>query len=84
MMSKVELEFEKRIGKFIPPKENWTPIDKALFTQKIFFKDYQKAADLTFNAIKYSFEQHYENNSLYRRLCELNKVYPNIIKKKDG
>ena len=42
MIPKAALEFEKRIGKFIPPKENWTPIDKALFTQKIYFKNYQK------------------------------------------
>ena len=83
MMAKAELEFQKRMGKFIPPKENWTPIDKALFTQKIYFKDYQKTADLTFNAIKYSFNHHFENNALYRRLCEVNKVTPDTIKSKD-
>jgi hypothetical protein len=83
MIPKADLEFEKRIEKFIPLKKNWTPIDKALFTYKIFFKDYQKIADLTFNAIKYNFKHHYENNSLYRRLCEVNKIDPNTIKFKE-
>ena len=83
MMAKADLEFQKRISKFIPPKDNWTPIDKALFTPKIFFEDYQKTAGLTFNAIKYSFDHHFENNALYRRLCEVNKVSPSTIKSKD-
>ena len=82
-MAKADLEFQKRISKFIPPKDNWTPIDKALFTPKIFFEDYQKTAGLTFNAIKYSFDHHFENNALYRRLCEVNKVSPSTIKSKD-
>ncbi|MFW6149780.1 MAG: hypothetical protein ACOC6D_07970, partial [Atribacterota bacterium] len=67
MMTEGGLEFQKRLQKFIPPKENWTPIDKALFIPKTYFKDYQKSADLTFNAIKYSFKHHYQNNELYRR-----------------
>ena len=83
MMAKVDLEFQKRMNKFIPQKENWTPIDKALFTPKVFFEDYKKSADITFNAIKYSFNYHFENNALYRRLCEVNKVIPSIIKSKE-
>ena len=27
MMAKAYLEFQKRISKFIPPKDNWTPIE---------------------------------------------------------
>jgi len=83
MMAKAELEFQKRVEKFIPPKKSWTPIDKALFTQKIYFKAYQKTLDLTYNAIKYSFSYHFKNNSLYRRLCEVNKVTPDTIKSKE-
>jgi phenylacetate-coenzyme A ligase PaaK-like adenylate-forming protein len=83
MMSEAELEFQKRIEKFIPPKENWTPIDKALFTEKSYFNNYQKISDLTSNAIKYSFNHHYENNSLYRRLCEVNNISPESINSKD-
>ncbi len=83
MISKAELEFQKRIEKFIPPKESWTPIDTALFSQKTYFDDYQTTLDLTFNAIKYSFNHHFENNSLYRRLCEVNKVTPASITSKE-
>jgi len=82
MMSKTELDFQKRIKKFIPSIESWTPIDKALFTQNIYFKDYQKTLDLTFNAIKYSFSHHYKNNPIYRHLCNVKKVNPNSIKSK--
>ena len=83
MMSKAELEFQKRIEKFIPPKEIWTPIDKALFTQKTYFDDYQKTLDLTFNAIKHSFNHHFKNNSLFRRLCTINNVKPDSITSKE-
>jgi len=83
MMSKAELEFQKRIEKFIPPKESWTPIDKALFTEKTYFDNYQKISDLTLNAIKYSYNHHYENNSIYRRLCEVNNVTPDTITSKE-
>jgi hypothetical protein len=82
MMTKRELEFQKRLQKFIPPKEKWTPIDKALFTPKIYFEDYQNTADLTFIAIKYSFKHHYENNELYKRLCERENITPDKIKSK--
>ena len=83
MMTKSELEFQKSLEKFIPPKETWTPIDKALFTPKIYFEDYQNTADLTFNAIKYSFKHHYENNELYKRLCEIKNITPDKIKSKE-
>ena len=56
-MGNAEVEFEKRISKFVPVKESWTPIDKALFTQKTYFKNYQKTADLTIVAIKYSYRK---------------------------
>ena len=82
-MTNTEAEFQKRIEKFIPPKNNWTPIDKALFSEKAYFDNYQKISDLTSNAIRYSFNHHFENNSLYRRLCEVNKITPDLIKSKD-
>ena len=83
MMTESELEFQKRLEKFVPPKEKWTPIDKALFSPKEYFKGYQKTADLTFDAIKYSFKNHYENNELYKRLCEIENITPDKIKSKD-
>ena len=73
-------EFQKRQAKFIPPKDKWTPIEKALFTPKEYFKNYKKSAELTFDAIKYSFKNHYENNELYKRLCEIDNITPDKIK----
>ena len=43
----------------------------------------QKISDLTSNAIKYSFNHHFENNTLYRRLCEVNNVKPESITSKE-
>lgn len=78
-----ESEFQKKIEKFIPPKKNWTPIDKALFTQNKYFNDYQKILNFTYDAIKYSFNHHFENNTLYHRLCEVNNIKPDSIKHKE-
>ena len=60
-----KIMFQNKMQKFIPPKENWTPIDKALFTSENFFRDYQKTTDLTIDATKYSFKHHFENNVIY-------------------
>ena len=77
------IEINKRMGKFITPEESWNPVEKALFTPDNFFTNYEKNQELLYPAIQYSFEQHYDNNSLYRRLCELNKVTPDDIKSMD-
>lgn len=79
-MVQMELEINKRLEKFIPLKDKWTPIEKALFTPKEYFKDYKKSAELTFDAIKYSFKNHFENNELYKRLCEIDNFTPDKIK----
>ena len=80
MMTNNKFIFQKRLKKFIPPKDTWTSIDNALFTPKTFFKDYHRATELTFKAIKYSFKHHFDNNTLYHRLCEVNKISPDMIK----
>jgi phenylacetate-coenzyme A ligase PaaK-like adenylate-forming protein len=77
------MQFQKRFNKFIPPKKTWTPIEEALFTPTTFFHDYEKTKELTFNAIKYCFKHHIENNNLYRRICEVNKITPKLIESKD-
>ncbi len=68
------------LEKFITPKNSWSPIDKALFTPKSFFNNYEKAQKLMLPAVKYSFKHHYENNVLYHRVCEVNGVTPEKIK----
>jgi len=74
------LELNKRFEKLITPKESWNPVEKALFAPDSFFSNYEKNQDLLFKAIKYRFKQHFDNNSLYHRLCEINKITPDNIK----
>ncbi len=83
-MVEPELVFENKcLEKFITPKESWSPVDKALFAHASFFRDYKKAQDLMFPAVKYSFKHHYDNNVLYHRVCEVNGVTPDKIKSKN-
>ena len=76
-------EFNKRLEKFITPKESWNPVEKALFTPKNFFSEYKQTQEVLFPAIKFSFKHHFDNNVLYHRLCELNNVNPDTIKTKE-
>ena len=69
-------DYTQRLEKFIPPKEQWTPVDTALHAPKTFFIDYKKAQELMFPAIQHTFKHHYENNFLYHRVCEVNGVTP--------
>jgi len=77
------IELNKRLEKFIAPEESWTPVEKALFIPDFFFSNYEKNQDLLFPAIKYSFKHHFDNNALYRRLCEINKITPDVVKSMD-
>jgi len=74
---------KERLYKFTPPKEKWTPIEKALFTPREFYLEYNKTQDLVFEAIKYSFDHHFKNNTIYQRICVVNNFKPDMIKSKD-
>ena len=77
------MKFNKKMEKFITPKESQNPVEKALFTPKFFFANYEKNQELLFPAIKYSFQHHFDNNAIYHRLCEIKKITPDAIKSKD-
>ncbi len=79
----VMLKFNEVTDKFKPPKESWDPIEKALYRPKSYFKDYKKNQELLLQAIKYSFKNHFESNTLYKKICEMNKVTPVSIKKSE-
>jgi len=79
-VSNENAEIKKVLDKFITPKESWTPVEKALFTPKMFFINYKKNQEMLLPAIKYSFKHHYENNVLYKKLCEINQIIPDKIK----
>ena len=65
---------------FIPPQNQWTPVDTTLFTHTNFFENYTKIQQLMLPAIKYSFKHHYEKNTLYHTLCETSNITPTVIK----
>jgi phenylacetate-coenzyme A ligase PaaK-like adenylate-forming protein len=73
-------ELKKVLEKFITPKNSWNPVEKALFTPYSFFTNYKKNQEMLLPAIKYSFNHHYKNNDLYKRLCEINNIKPDNIK----
>ena len=77
------VEIKKVLDKFVTPKESWSPIEKALFTPEMFFTNYMKNQELLLPAIKYSFKHHYENNALFKRLCEVDNVAVDSIKTLD-
>ncbi len=76
-------EIKKLLDKFITPSESWTPVEKALFTPEMFFTNYKKNQELLLPAIKHSFKHHYENNVLFKRLCEVDNVTVDNIKTLD-
>jgi len=71
------------LQKIIPPQNEWTPVDHALFTLENFFDDYNNAQDARVEAVKYSFEHHYNNNRLYHRLCLVENISPDMITSQD-
>ena len=72
-------EMPARLQNMVPPRNEWTPVDHALFTRKSFFDDYDAAQDACFEAVKHSFEHHFTNNRLYHRLCLVEDVSPESI-----
>ncbi len=73
--------FENHVGKYIPPKKSWSPVENAVYGPKDFFKTPKsKAEELRFNAIKYQFKNHYSNNKMYNGFCKEMKIKPEDIK----
>jgi len=66
---------------YVPPRESWTPVDEALYGVKELFKvPEDKAEELRFNAVKYSFSRWYSNSEWYHRYCDEFDVDPGEIK----
>ena len=62
------------------PKNTWTPVDEALYApSKLYSIPSQKAEELKFKAIKYSFKHHYTNNQLFNQICKTENVSPDDI-----
>ena len=70
-----------RLAKYIPPKEEWTPVDEALYgVEDIYNVPEEKAKKLREDAIRYSFRHHYEGNKFYHEYCKGRGVGPDDIK----
>ena len=71
----------ERLAKYIPPKDQWTPVDEALYgVDDIYNVPEKKAKRLRTNAIRYAFRHHYDNNKFYHEYCKDQKVSPDDIK----
>ena len=71
----------ERLAKFIPPREEWSPVDEALYGVKdIYNVPEEKAKKLRENAIRYSFKYHYEKNYFYHAYCKEMGVKPDDMK----
>jgi hypothetical protein len=71
----------ERLAKFIPPREQWTPVDEALYgVDDIYNVPEEKAKKLREDAIRYSFRHHYEGNEFYHEYCNESGVTPDDIK----
>jgi len=54
-----DLSMRERLAKYIPPKEEWTPVDEALYgIEDIYNVPDDKAKELREDAIRYSFRHH--------------------------
>jgi phenylacetate-coenzyme A ligase PaaK-like adenylate-forming protein len=74
-------KFDIQVQKYIPPRENWTPSDHAVYGVQDFFRiPIKEAQELQFKAIKYQFKNHYENNKMYYGFCKEMKITPDNIK----
>jgi len=77
----MESVLRERLAKYIPPKDQWTPVDEALYgVDDIYNVPEEKAKKLRTNAIRYAFRHHYENNRFYHEYCKDSKVTPDDIK----
>jgi hypothetical protein len=71
----------ERLAKYIPPRDQWTPVDEALYgVEDIYNVPDDKAKKLREDAIRYSFKHHYEGNRFYHNYCKKAGVGPDDIK----
>ena len=73
--------FNQRTEKYFPPRDDWTPVDDALFTPDDLYRiPIDKAKQMQLAAIQFAFNHHYRNNEFYRNFCNKNNVSPEDIK----
>ena len=74
-------EVLEKLKPVIPPTSQWTPVDIALYgVSDLYRVEKGKAEQFRWEAIKYAFDYHYEDNEFYRRYCQEEKISPADIK----
>jgi len=65
----------------VPLTEEWTPVDRALYSfPDAFMVDEKRADELRLAAVRYSFGYHYKHNRFYRSFCDQRRVAPGDVK----
>lgn len=73
--------FNQQVKKYIPPHDQWLPIDHALYTHPDPYRiPKKKAAEEQLKTIKYAFTHHYNKNPMYHNFCKQNQISPNDLK----
>jgi phenylacetate-coenzyme A ligase PaaK-like adenylate-forming protein len=74
-------DLKHRLEIMVRPREEWTPVDKALYEADNLYRiGSGRAEQLRFEALKYSFEHHYRANGFYHRFCQQEGIAPGDIK----
>lgn len=74
-------ELKRRLEVLVHPKDQWTPVDEALYgVDDLYRVETGRAEQLRFEALKYSFAHHYKNNGFYHKFCRQEGVEPADIK----
>ena len=72
--------FHERLKDYIPPREEWTVVDKALFAPPDLYRvPLAEAEQMQLVALQHAFAHHYRNNETYRNFCEGHHVSPDDI-----
>jgi phenylacetate-coenzyme A ligase PaaK-like adenylate-forming protein len=77
-------KFDEHLKKYIPSKEEWTPVDDALYTPPDLFRiPLKQAQEMQLKSIKYTFTHQYNNNKVYQNFCKERNFSPADIKTLD-
>jgi len=72
---------EKQVHQYIPPKNQWTPVDEALYKPVDLYRiPLHEAQQMQLKALRYAFKRQYEQNQIYHKFCKEHKVSPDDIK----
>jgi len=75
---------DERMGRYIPPRETWTPADEALFVPTDLYRvPLDEARAMQLKAIRHTFARHYALNQFYQSYCKTRGVTPEDIRTYD-